>query len=98
MHDRRHDYDRRRQTDWAIQRCCRTPGSGRLLFISGILGLAPDGKLPETFEEQADQAWKNVIALFERAGTGLHLLPVISGLVPPEFLIEIEVYASAPAR
>jgi enamine deaminase RidA (YjgF/YER057c/UK114 family) len=108
-----------------------TSATGRLLFISGTPGLAADGTLPETFEGQADQAWKNVIAILERAGMGTEhlvkvtqyltrvedipkyrpirskyltdnrpaaMLAVIPGLVRPEFLIEIEAYASAPAR
>jgi 2-iminobutanoate/2-iminopropanoate deaminase len=108
-----------------------TSASGRLLFISGTPGLTSDGRLPETFEEQAEQAWKNVIAVLERAGMGpehlvkvsqyltraedipkyrpirskyltdnrpAFMLAVIPGLVRPEFLIEIEAYASVPAR
>lgn len=54
-----------------------TTGNGRLLFISGTRGLAPDGTLPKTFEGQAEQAWKNVIAILERAGMGpQHLVKV----------------------
>jgi 2-iminobutanoate/2-iminopropanoate deaminase len=53
---------------------------GRLLFLSGTPGLAPDGTLPATFEEQAEQAWKNVIALLENAGMG------------PEHLVKISQY------
>jgi len=108
-----------------------TTGNGRLLFISGTPGLAPDGTLPETFEGQAEQAWKNIISILERAGMGpghlvkvtqyltraedipsyrpirskyltdnrpAFMLAVIPGLVRPEFLIEIEAVASAPAR
>jgi 2-iminobutanoate/2-iminopropanoate deaminase len=102
---------------------------GRLLFLSGTPGLTKDGHLPETFEEQAEQAWKNVLALLERAGMGpqhlvkisqylvraediplyspirakwlgenrpASMLAVISGLVRPEFVIEIEAFAVAP--
>lgn len=108
-----------------------TSNHERLLFISGTPGLAPDGTLPETFEGQADQAWKNILAILERAGMGpehlvkvtqyltrsedipkyrpirskyltenrpAFMLAIIPGLVRPEFLIEIEAFASAPAR
>ena len=34
------------------------PVSGRLLLLSGTPGLTSDGHLPETFEAQAEQAWK----------------------------------------
>jgi len=39
---------------------------GRTLFLSGTPGLAPDGNLPDTFEAQAEQAWKNVLALLQK--------------------------------
>jgi enamine deaminase RidA (YjgF/YER057c/UK114 family) len=108
-----------------------TTSGGRLLFLSGTPGLAPDGKLPDTFEGQAEQAWKNVIALLENAGMGpehlvkvtqyltnaedipkykpirskyltdnrpAFMLAVVSGLVSPDFLIEIEAYAAFPNK
>jgi 2-iminobutanoate/2-iminopropanoate deaminase len=103
--------------------------SSRLLFLSGTPGLSPDGHLSDSFEEQADQAWRNVFELLEHAGMGrenlvkvtqylVHqehialyppvrskwlgdhrpaaMLSVVSALVRPEFLIEIEVIAAAP--
>jgi enamine deaminase RidA (YjgF/YER057c/UK114 family) len=39
----------------------------RLLLLSGTPGLGRDGHLPESFEEQADQAWRNVFALLSEA-------------------------------
>jgi 2-iminobutanoate/2-iminopropanoate deaminase len=60
-------------------------GPGRLLFLSGTPGLTPEGQLPETFEEQADQAWKNVMALLERARMGPeHLVKISQYLVRAE--------------
>jgi enamine deaminase RidA (YjgF/YER057c/UK114 family) len=57
----------------------------RLLFLSGTPGLTPDGHLPETFEGQAEQAWKNVIALLKQAGMGPeHLVKISQYLVRPE--------------
>jgi enamine deaminase RidA (YjgF/YER057c/UK114 family) len=105
--------------------------TGRILFLSGTPGLTPDGKLSQDFEEQAEQAWRNVLALLELAGMGpdhlvkivqylvrsedirkysavrtkmlgacrpASMLLVISALARPDFLIEIEAYASAPGR
>lgn len=61
------------------------PGSSRLLFLSGTPGLTTDGLLPETFEEQAEQAWKNVFALLAHADMGpQHLVKVSQYLVRPE--------------
>ena len=60
-------------------------GSSRLLFLSGTPGLTTDGRLPETFEEQAEQAWKNVFALLAHADMGpQHLVKVSQYLVRPE--------------
>ena len=61
------------------------PASGRLLLLSGTPGLTSDGHLPETFEGQAEQAWKNVLALLERAGMGVqHVVNVSTSLVRSE--------------
>lgn len=61
------------------------PVSGRLLLLSGTPGLTSDGHLPETFEAQAEQAWKNVLALLERAGMGVeHMVKVSTSLVRSE--------------
>lgn len=54
----------------------------RLLFISGTPGLSPEGDLPATFEEQAEQAWRNVFALLNDAGMRTeHLVKVSQYLV-----------------
>jgi 2-iminobutanoate/2-iminopropanoate deaminase len=60
---------------------------GRMLFLSGTPGLAPDGQLPKTFEGQAEQAWKNVFALLDLAGMGpQHLVKISQYLVRSEDL------------
>jgi enamine deaminase RidA (YjgF/YER057c/UK114 family) len=43
------------------------PGA-RWLALSGTPGLGPDGTLPASFEEQAEQAWTNVGAALAAAG------------------------------
>lgn len=42
--------------------------ASRMLFVSGQFGVRPDGSLPETFPEQAEQAMANVEALLAAAG------------------------------
>jgi 2-iminobutanoate/2-iminopropanoate deaminase len=60
---------------------------GRMLFLSGTPGLTPDGRLPDTFEEQAEEAWRNVFSLLERAKMGPeHLVKVSQYLVRTEDL------------
>lgn len=44
-----------------------SPGA-RILYVSGQLGVAPDGTVPADFTAQADQAFRNVIAILEAAG------------------------------
>lgn len=43
-------------------------GGARLLFVSGQLGIAPDGSLRVGFEAQLNQAMDNVEALLASAG------------------------------
>lgn len=38
------------------------PAGARLLFVSGQLGVRPDGTTPESLEEQADQVYANIVA------------------------------------
>lgn len=42
-----------------------------MVYTSGQLGLTPDGKLPETIEEQARQSLENVKAVLEAAGSSM---------------------------
>ena len=47
----------------------------RLLFISGQVPEDADGNVPDGFEAQCEQAWRNVIAVLEAAGLGVgHLV------------------------
>jgi enamine deaminase RidA (YjgF/YER057c/UK114 family) len=46
------------------------PGDARWLFVSGQLGVAKDGSVPEDFAAQAEQAFSNVLAILEEAGMG----------------------------
>ncbi|MEM7289616.1 MAG: RidA family protein [Pseudomonadota bacterium] len=51
--------------------CVSVTGSSRTVYVSGQVPLRADGTLPETFSEQAEQAWVNVKAQLEAAGLGL---------------------------
>ena len=53
----------------------------RLLFISGQVPERPDGTVPEGFETQCEQAWRNVVAVLTAAGLGVeHLVKVTTFL------------------
>ena len=42
-----------------------------MIYTSGQLGLTPEGVLPETVEEQAEQSLKNIKAILEAAGSSM---------------------------
>lgn len=41
------------------------PAGTQLIFLSGQLGVRPDGSTPATIEEQADQVFANIMALLK---------------------------------
>jgi enamine deaminase RidA (YjgF/YER057c/UK114 family) len=55
----------------------------RLLFVSGQVGILPDGRMCESEEEQHSQAWHNVLAVLAEAGMG------------PKDIIEVTVYITS---
>ncbi|WP_275199012.1 RidA family protein [Bradyrhizobium sp. CSA207] len=53
----------------------------RLLFISGQVPQTSDGAVPEGFEAQCEQAWRNVMEVLAAAGLGVeHLVKVTTFL------------------
>lgn len=44
------------------------PVNARWLFISGQVGVRPDGTLAPGIDAQVDQAWQNIVAILEDAG------------------------------
>jgi Putative translation initiation inhibitor, yjgF family len=49
----------------------------RLLFVSGQVPERTDGSVPEDFEAQCEQAWRNVIEVLAAAGLGVeHLVKI----------------------
>lgn len=45
--------------------------SGNLVFVSGQLGMNPDGTLPAAFAEQARNSLNNLRAILEQGGSSL---------------------------
>ena len=43
-------------------------GAGRLLFVSGTMGLRPDFSAPPTLDEQLECVWNNLGAILASAG------------------------------
>jgi enamine deaminase RidA (YjgF/YER057c/UK114 family) len=53
----------------------------RLLFVSGQVPENADGRVPEGFEAQCEQAWHNIIAVLAAAGLGVgHLVKITTFL------------------
>ena len=50
------------------------PANARWLYVSGQIGLAPDGKVPADLEGQANQCWRNIKAVLAAAGMGVENL------------------------
>lgn len=57
----------------------------RWLHVAGQVGLAPDGTLPESFEAQARNVWRNLLAVLD------------SGHMDPSHLVKINAYLVEPA-
>jgi enamine deaminase RidA (YjgF/YER057c/UK114 family) len=70
------------------------PEGSRLLYISGEVGVLPDGTVPDTIEAQADSCWRNIIAILAEAGMSIgDLVKITTYLVRPE-----DVAAAGAAR
>src|SRR5436190_23149936 len=70
------------------------PEGSRLLYISGEVGVLPDGTVPETIEAQAEACWRNIIAILADAGMEVEdLVKITTYLVRPE-----DVAAAGAAR
>ena len=68
----------------------------RMLFISGTPGLMPDGKVSTNFEQQAEQAWRNVLKILQQAGMGPeNLTKIVQYLVRPG---DLATYGAIRAR
>lgn len=58
-----------------------THGPGTCLHVAGQIGMTPDGRLLEGFDAQADQAWKNLVAVLEASGMDVsHIVKVTTYL------------------
>jgi 2-iminobutanoate/2-iminopropanoate deaminase len=51
---------------------------GDVIYISGQLGVRPDGTLPATFPEQVRQALDNVATVLQAAGSSLSLVAKVN--------------------
>jgi enamine deaminase RidA (YjgF/YER057c/UK114 family) len=47
------------------------PPNARWLYVSGQVGVAPDGKVPADIGGQVENCWRNILAILAEAGMGL---------------------------
>ncbi len=52
-----------------------SPGGARTLYVSGQIGLRPDGSLGKSLADQADQAYRNLGAILE--ANGFHFSDIV---------------------
>lgn len=65
------------------------PPRTRVLYISGQIGRARDGSIPENFAAQIDIAWVNLLEVLASAGMGVaDLVKVNEFLTRPEDVAE----------
>jgi enamine deaminase RidA (YjgF/YER057c/UK114 family) len=71
-------------------------GQARWLYVAGQVGTRPDGVMPPDLEGQAEQTWRNVMAVLEHAGMGVeNLVKVTSFLTRQE---DVPAYAKVRDR
>jgi enamine deaminase RidA (YjgF/YER057c/UK114 family) len=57
------------------------PAGQRLLFLSGTMGLDPEGRVPAGFDAQIEQLWTNIERILASAGMGLTDLVGVRGFL-----------------
>ena len=66
------------------------PPNARWLYISGQVGVRPDGTLAEGIEEQGRQAWANLIAILEDANmTAADLVRINAYITDSAFIVPL---------
>jgi 2-iminobutanoate/2-iminopropanoate deaminase len=72
------------------------PASARWVYTAGTPGIMPDGSYPQGITAQAEQAWKNILAILAEAGMGVNdLVKVTHYLVRQE---DIKDYVAVRTR
>ncbi len=47
------------------------PPNARWLYISGQVGIGPDGRVGQGIQQQAEFAWRNLLTILKSAGMGV---------------------------
>lgn len=65
------------------------PAGARWLYISGQVGVTPDGTIPEDPEKQIELAWNNLFAVLADAGMSRTDLVKVDGFITRPDLVPI---------
>ena len=71
---------------------------GRLLHTSGVVPIAPDGRVPESIAEQAEVVWMNLLAMLAEADMGTRDIVSVTTYVVVEHLAALPVVMAARDR
>lgn len=64
-----------------------TPAGARWLHVAGQVGIAPDGKIPASVEEQAEIAWRNIAAITASAGMAVtDIVKIVTFVTDPRYI------------
>ena len=72
------------------------PANARVLHLSGQIGARPDGTVPEDGHEQAENVWKNVLAVVRGAGMDVADIVKLTAYIVDETIYPS--YAAARSR
>ena len=60
---------------------------GRLIFLAGQVGVTPDGTMPEDFETQTENTYRNIEAILKDAGMGFeNIVKLTTFIIDPDDL------------
>ncbi len=60
---------------------------GRLIFLAGQVGVTPDGTMPEDFETQTENIYRNIEAILKDAGMGFeNVVKLTTFIIDPDDL------------
>lgn len=77
---------------WSYAQGALVTGADRTLFISGQVPEAPDGTVPDDFDTQCRQAWRNVLTVLKDADM------TVRNLVKVTIFLSDRQYREANAR
>lgn len=70
----------------------------RLLHTSGVVPIAPDGRVPEAIAEQAEVVWVNLLAMLAEADMGTRDIVSVTTYVVVDHLAALPVVMAARDR